>query len=347
MTDNQDRAFFEPPETFLRIGLGLVKAGKGEAARALVMQAQALFPDESLYRELGRAILSATMHPYHAAMLHDHRRNTLYRAAIERVAKGRIVLDIGTGSGLLAMMAARAGAEKVIACEMTPAMAATARAIVEANGLSDKIVVHACHSSKLDKMRDLHGGADLVVSELIASDWVGESVQSSLEHARTHLARDGALFVPPRGAIRIALAYDVREAGIVGEVEGFDLSLAGQHLRHCRTVRPGSADVSLRSEAADLIRFDYAYDQPIAETGIAQAMLTATGGPASGIVQWVQIGFEDGAVYENSLDASPDLHWDLIYYPFVDQLDLQAGDTVSAHGFFDAGHLAIWGDHKA
>lgn len=60
------------------------------------------------------------------SMLHDESRNTKYEQAITAAvaafvrSTGRkpIVLDVGTGTGLLAMMAVRAGAEHVYACEV-------------------------------------------------------------------------------------------------------------------------------------------------------------------------------------------------------------------------------------
>ena len=51
------------------------------------------------------------------------------------------MLDIGSGTGLLAMMAARGGARKVTSVEMVPAIAEVARQIVEANGYSEVITV--------------------------------------------------------------------------------------------------------------------------------------------------------------------------------------------------------------
>ena len=63
---------------------------------------------------------------WHFDMMSDLKRNDAYeRALIAAVKPGSIVLDIGTGSGLLAMMAARAGAKHVYACEMNPDVVCT------------------------------------------------------------------------------------------------------------------------------------------------------------------------------------------------------------------------------
>jgi protein arginine N-methyltransferase 7 len=78
------------------------------------------------------------------SMLHDKDRNDVYERALElsiqsfRALHDRdpIILDIGTGTGLLSMFAARHGAEFVLGCEMFEAMAAIAESVVEVNNLS-------------------------------------------------------------------------------------------------------------------------------------------------------------------------------------------------------------------
>lgn len=68
-------------------------------------------------------------------MLEDHKRTgAYYNAVIEnkRLFKDKVVLDVGTGSGILAIFSAMAGARKVYAVEATD-MAKNARKLVAAN----------------------------------------------------------------------------------------------------------------------------------------------------------------------------------------------------------------------
>ena len=96
-------------------------------------------------------------------MLMDHNRMRAYHSAImqnKSMFEGKVVLDVGTGSGVLAMWAAQAGAAKVYAVEYTD-MALHARNLVESNGLSG--VVEVIQSSVEDL--DLPCKVDIIVSE--------------------------------------------------------------------------------------------------------------------------------------------------------------------------------------
>lgn len=99
-------------------------------------------------------------------MLKDTVRTRTYQAAImrnEHMFNGAVVLDVGCGTGILSMMAAKAGAKKVYAIDMS-SIATQAKQIVEDNGLSDTVVVMHC------KMEDavLPEPVDIIISE-----WMG------------------------------------------------------------------------------------------------------------------------------------------------------------------------------
>ena len=116
----------------------------------IMMESEEQFPDDKELR-LVRGQLASRIAPlWHLPMLADHERNAAYEAAIKaKVAPNDIVLDIGTGSGLLAMMAARAGAKHVYACEAHPILAEMAKTIIADNGYSEQITVIAKQSTDI------------------------------------------------------------------------------------------------------------------------------------------------------------------------------------------------------
>lgn len=68
-------------------------------------------------------------------MLEDHKRTGAYYNAViqnKRQFHDKVVLDVGTGSGILAIFAAMAGAKKVYAVEATT-MATHARTLAQHN----------------------------------------------------------------------------------------------------------------------------------------------------------------------------------------------------------------------
>ncbi len=92
--------------------------------------------------------------------------------------RGPVVVDIGCGTGLLALMAARAGASHVYACEQFEPLAKIAQRVVQVNEMEACITVHMKCSSDLQvgEGLDLPCKADMVVSEILDSCLLGEGV---------------------------------------------------------------------------------------------------------------------------------------------------------------------------
>nr|XP_055047703.1 protein arginine N-methyltransferase 7 [Misgurnus anguillicaudatus] len=143
-------------------------------------------------------------------MLHDKDRNEKYyqgiRAAVSRVkARGErvVVLDIGTGTGLLSMMAVTAGADYCYAIEVFKPMAQAASSIVQRNGFSDKIKIINKHSTEVTvgPDGDMQERANILVTELFDTELIGEGALPSYEHAHMHLVQAGCEAVPHRATI--------------------------------------------------------------------------------------------------------------------------------------------------
>lgn len=150
---------------------------------------------------------------YHFSMIADTTRNGCFDRAIVSALARRPelrthVLDIGSGSGLLAMMAVRAGATRVSSLEMVPAMAAVARHCVQANGMADRIRIHEMKSTDIEA--DAIGGrAGMLVCELVDNEMLGEGTLFSIADARRRLLVPKARVVP-RGGSLFALPIEVK-----------------------------------------------------------------------------------------------------------------------------------------
>ena len=137
----------------------------------------------------GRGFSSTTEH---ARMLNDTSRTRLMMQAVEAVVKpGDVVVDIGSGTGILSMAAARAGARRVFALEQG-AMASVAETLVGANGFADRIEIIRSWSWDAE----LPERADVVIGEILGNDPLVEGILLAYQDAAIRLAKPEARFVP-------------------------------------------------------------------------------------------------------------------------------------------------------
>lgn len=130
----------------------------------------------------------------HVRMLDDAARTDAFLAAIaETVRPGDIVVDLGTGTGVLAVAAAKAGARHVYAIEAS-AMADHAEAVFAANGLADRITMVRGWSTEIT----LPERGTVLVSEMIGGDPVGEQLPVIVTDARERLLQPHARLIPQR-----------------------------------------------------------------------------------------------------------------------------------------------------
>jgi protein arginine N-methyltransferase 1 len=127
----------------------------------------------------------------HDKMLADHVRVDTYAAGIAKHVKpGDVVIDLGTGSGVLALLAARADARLVYAIDHSPFIA-SARRVAEDNGVSN-VEFHQVHSGSFHAPTPV----DVIVHEQIGEALFDERMVESIIDLRDRVLKPGGRIVP-------------------------------------------------------------------------------------------------------------------------------------------------------
>jgi len=181
----------------------------------------------------------------HRDMIKDRVRTQTYRDAIyhnKHLFKDKIVLDVGCGTGILSLFAARAGAKKVIGVEFSD-FAIAAKKVVRDNNMMDVVtIVHG-------KVEDIVMPDDVEHVDVILSEWMGyclfyESMLDSVLFARDKwLAKDGIMF-PDQVSLHLCGIADGRDYTKTLTQNSYDLDLQSMNSLvleepDVRTIRPG------------------------------------------------------------------------------------------------------------
>jgi type II protein arginine methyltransferase len=291
----------------------------------------ALQPGNPLVEHQIRRISAAMVPFWHIPMLNDQARNDAFEKAIKMAiaAHGNAahVLDIGAGSGLLSMMAARAGADGIVCCESVGIIAGMATQIVAKNGYEDRIRVVPKNSKDLVVGEDLDRRADILVSEILSSDLLSESVLSTFEDAIERLVHKEATIIPRAIAARGCLIESdvLAKYAFVNEVAGFDVS-AFTEFASTRLPVHGKLTAWRRlSDDHDLINIDLKARRHEASYQRLSIPVTADG-TAVGIMQWIRVDVAENVEFSNPPDDYSDGGWLQVVHTFSRPVSLRAGD---------------------
>jgi len=247
----------------------------------------------------------------HEEMLSDSVRVDAYHRAIQRnVGAGDVVLDLGTGTGLLAFLASRAGARKVYAVEHSD-FVEVAREIARLNGFTNIEFVQA-NSREYAPPEPI----DVVVHEQMGDELFNENMLQNVLDLRRRVLRPGGRILPARFRLfvepismhepmRVRRFWNIDlPAGI--DLAGMESSLVAARFDTGRNeqlwVRPGSVAATVGSPAPileiDLERLDDAdalpLDHVVERTATQDAIV-------DGACVWFEAIFDD----ETTLTTSP------------------------------------------
>ncbi|CAN6172040.1 unnamed protein product [Urochloa humidicola] len=299
----------------------------------------------------------------HREMLGDKVRTDAYRDALlcnPSLLSGAAVLDVGCGTGILSLFAAKAGASRVVAVDGSAKMASVATWVAKNNGLlyDENVkgeqkhgaqvisVVHTKAEELNQKIQVPQNGFDVLVSEWMGYCLLFESMLSSVIYARDHFLKPGGAILPDTATI---LGAGFGKGGTSlpfwENVYGFDMSCIGKEVTSTSARFPvvdvvASQDVV--TETAVLHSFDLAtmkesemdftasFELRLSESGTVVPGVTW----CYGIVLWFDTGFTDRFCKEKPvvLSTSPfstPTHWSQTIFTFEEPIAMVKEESTS------------------
>ena len=227
------------------------------------------------------------------------------------------------------MMAAASGAEKVIACETSMIIAQATKAIIDSNGYEQTISVINKHSTDLIVGKDIPQRANVIISEILSSEFVGAGVRTTISDANKRLLKQGGTMIPQSGTIRIALIDNSREIfnnTSVANVHEFDLSKFNSIARNKFTPHLADKPVLL-SNPEDAFKINlYDSNEVVGEEKVIK-LYANQDGLCVGLIQWIWVHLYKEIEYENK-PGENNSHWRTPVYVFDEPVAVQAGDVI-------------------
>ena len=259
-------------------------------------------------------------------MMKDAIRMDAYQEAIRRVVRpDSIVLDIGTGTGIHALMAARAGARHVYAIEPADAIL-VAPEVARANGLADRITFIQDFSTNVT----LPVKADVVVSDLHGRlPWYQRHIPTIVD-ARRRLVKDHGTLVPQQDVVFLAAVeapdlYARATDPWRQQPFGFDLSYVASRTTQAFYSGRVGRDCFL-TEASQVTALDYrSITDP--DVSVSLELSPVRSGSLHGFIAWFDTEvIED--VRLTSAPFEPEISYGSVFFPIAEPVSIAPGHTI-------------------
>ena len=287
--------------------------------------------------------LALALPQWHSAMLNDEIRNQAFEEAIKSAVKpGCSLLDIGTGTGLLAMVASRAGAKRVIGCESVGFLAEAAREIVQQNSLEDDISILHKWSKDLTIGKDIMEPVDILVAEIVDTGLLGENIIAAISDARRRLCKPSATIIPC-GATVYAAPIESKEIALerrVSMANGFNISLLNS-LRPNMYIQTDLSkyDWRMLSEPIQIFDLDFTRDQPLLEQE-SFCLTPNSDGTAHCIAFWFDLHLSP-TVTLSTAPEKPATHWKQAVYTFSDPVEIKQNEPIRMNASHNQSKITI------
>lgn len=258
------------------------------------------------------------------SMLADNVRMNAYKRAIDDTIKeGDTVIDLGAGTGILGLLALKAGAKKVIMIEKSDAID-LAKAIVQKNGYTNQ--VEFIQKNSLDVTIDEK--VDVIVSETLGNFGLDENTLEFIIDARTRFLKKNGKLIPE--AINLYLApveskADYEKLAFWKNIEGIDFTPAHELFSSkmmITTINPKhllSIPVSY-----GFINF-HTVEDTIAYNRTYHAIERK--GTIYGVAGWFDLILREKNMISTS-PISPTTHWKQVFFPMKEPISVMKNDLL-------------------
>ena len=256
----------------------------------------------------------------HAASLLSHRsRLSKFQRALQKVVRPESrVVDIGTGTGVLALIAARAGAKSVTAVDVNRESLNYARKAAEINGLSQRVSFIEAHFEDYVPEEQ----ADIVVCEMLSSMLLIEQQVQACAHAAKRILKPGGIILPASASV---YAVPVECHSLWERFGLLDLEFP----KVPQTL--GKGDAKDLSDAVLIAKFDFSTPDIPAEVNEMLEYTIVEDGVLHGLA-----GFFKSLLYEN-ITLGMDDGWRELFLPLDEPIGVFKGARVSIQLRFKPG----------
>jgi len=262
---------------------------------------------------------------WHFAMVNDGPRNIAIESSIAALdLKGKTVIEIGSGTGLIALLFARHGAERVITCEMNANLAAMATRIIAKTPFADRITIINDSSTSAIAQGLLPRAPDVIFTETLDCGVVGEGFFAIAEDIG-HIAAPHTIIMPEQITQTARLIESVALANLnhAGIACGFDLRLLNSFSTgNYFPVHAELHEHRYLSAAHQVRSYTYRNCPPADSIDV----IVETSGTVHGLLSGFRADFGAAAV---SNEPSSGSHWHQAFHPLPEAMTVDAGEHLS------------------
>jgi len=262
----------------------------------------------------------------HLAMLEDDVRMKKYSSAISNSIKpGDVVVDIGSGTGILSFLAANCGAAEVHGIEQSQ-LATYAKRIKDQSFSKANIEFHQLDILN-DKLPDIN--ADVLVCELFGNFGIEEELIEIIKKAKDAFLKPEGRMIPEQLSLFVA---PVQCSTAYRELANWNMELYGidfsplQQLAYNSIYHIQSEPVRVLAPPSKIAQLDlYQLNTTIFKEA---SFIASTASTLHGVAGWFETQLAPGIVLNTGPDA-PQTHWGQILFPIGDPVELAVDDRLT------------------